>query len=425
MNLKRNILLLFFFCESFIVKTQDFPRFFVEKTLRIDCVFSGNREHQIIALDELSSYPHWWGRKHHLSENILKGNGKIEVFDDSSNLLIYTNSFSTLFQEWLSTEEATQTNKSFENVFLVPFPKQKVRIEFTLFDQNGNEKSKLIHFVQPNDVLIHEKGVRNITNFEYIHKAKNVDNAIDVVFVAEGFQEHEMERFIQKAKEAYQEILSYAPFNQFSEYFNFIAVKSSSTDSGVSMPYSNEWKNTAVESHFGTFYSERYLTTNRIKKLHDILAGIPYEHIIILANTPLYGGGGVYNSYTLTATENEFFKPVIVHEFGHSFAGLSDEYFYEDDVLSNFISNSSEPWEKNITTLVDFEHKWKSMLNKGTPIPTPISKSSKYPIGVYEGLKGKKIYISSLDCRMKSNEAEKFCTVCQNAISEVISFLIL
>ena len=71
------------------------------------------------------------------------------------------------------------------------------------------------------------------------------------------------------------------------------------------------WKHTAFGSHFDTFYSDRYLTTSRVKAINDALAGIPYEHIIILANTEQYGGGGIYNAFTLTTAHHPNFRPVV------------------------------------------------------------------------------------------------------------------
>lgn len=409
-------------CMSTLGQAQNFGDYFENKTLRLDYIFGGNAKTQYVLLDELASYPVWSGRTTHLGEVPLKGNGQIEVYDNASNKLIYKTSFSTLFQEWLSTEEANAANRSFENVYLIPFPKEKARVELVLFDAEGKVKNTLTHQIDPKDILIHKKGIEDITPYTYVHKAKEGQKAINVVFVAEGFQQGEMDKFNKAVNTSIQEILKHKPFGQLADRFNFIAVNSASLDSGVSVPREGNWKKTAIESNFDTFYSERYLTTNRIKKLHDVLAGIPYEHIVILANTDVYGGGGIYNSYTLTTTGHKKFAPVVVHEFGHSFAGLADEYFYPNDVLSDLISNQSEPWEQNITTLVDFDSKWKSQLKKGTPIPTPNKEAKKYPIGVYEGLEGKKIYKAADDCRMKTNEYDRFCTVCQNAIEKLILF---
>ena len=137
------------------------------------------------------------------------------------------------------------------------------------------------------------------------------------------------------------------------------AVKSPSKESGTSIPRNHIWKNTALHSHFDTFYSERYLTTLHLKEMHDWLAGTPYEHIIVLVNTDQYGGGGIYNSYNLSMTRHRQFKPVVVHEFGHSFAGLGDEYAYENEAIPMY-PHDVEPWEPNLTTLSNFKEKWEN-----------------------------------------------------------------
>ena len=134
-----------------------------------------------------------------------------------------------------------------------------------------------------------------------------------------------------------------------------------------------------------------------MKSIHNALAGIPYEHIIILANTDVYGGGGIYNSYTLTTAHHPMFKPVVVHEFGHSFGGLADEYFYEDDTMTDTY-----------------------------PVPTPVAQQKNYPVGVYEGggYSFKGIYRPAYNCRMKTNEHPEFCPVCQRAIRRIIEFYV-
>lgn len=199
----------------------------------------------------------------------------------------------------------------------------------------------------------------------------------------------------------------------------------SSQDSEVSIPRQNIWKNTLVGSHFDTFYSDRYLTTSNVKDLHDALAGVPYSHIIILANTDTYGGGGIFNSYTLTTTGHPSFAPVVVHEFGHSFGGLADEYYYKGgDIFDTMYSLDVEPWEPNITTLVDFKSKWESILKPNTPNPTPEKDTKKSPVGIYEGggYVSKGIYRPAADCRMKTNTCKEFCPACQRAIEQIIRY---
>ena len=405
-------------------KAQNFPEHFTDKTLRVDYVFTGNSNHQSIYLDGLSSLPSWAGRKHQLSEIPLEGNGQIRVNDLNSKKCIYKTSFSSLFQEWLSTEESATVSKAFENTFLLPYPIHPIEIEVVLFDMNRQEVASLKHIVKPDDILIQQKGITHITPHQYLIQNGSLDQTIDVAILAEGYKEDEMDIFYKDAQIACESIFNHEPFQSMINKFNVIAVASPSIDSGVSIPHQQLWKNTAFNSHFDTFYSERYLTTNRVKTIHDALAGIPYEHIIILANTEQYGGGGIYNAFTLTTAHHPMFRPVVVHEFGHSFGGLGDEYFYDEDIMSEMYPLNIEPWEQNITTLVSFNTKWEDMLKKGTPNPTPIAQKDKYPVGVYEGggYAAKGIYRPADNCRMRTNDYPVFCPVCQRALTRIINF---
>lgn len=420
----RNAILCLCLLLAINTHAQNFADFFQDKTLRIDYIFTGDAEHQSIYLDELSRLPSWAGRRHHLSELPLKGNGQIVMNDLETGKCIYQTSFSSLFQEWLSTDEARETAKGFENTFLLPYPQHPTEIEITLFTPSQKVMTSLKHTVRPDDILIHERGVSHITPHKYLLKNGDEATCIDVVILAEGYTEAEMEQFYKDAEKACESIFFYEPFKSAKERFNLIAVASPSDDSGVSVPRKNDWKKTAFSSHFDTFYSDRYLTTSRVESIHNALTGIPYEHIIILANTDEYGGGGIYNSYTLTAAHHPSFKPVIAHEFGHSFGGLADEYFYEDDVMTDSYPLEVEPWEPNITTLTDFSSKWKDMLPAEIPVPTSPEMSSQYPTGVYEGggYSSKGIYRPSFDCRMRTNEYPEFCPVCQRAIRRIIDF---
>ena len=417
---------IFGLCFLWIINAyaQGFTDFFQDKTLRIDYFFTGDAKHQAIYLDELSRLPSWAGRRHHLSELPLEGNGQIIITDLETGKCIYKTSFSSLFQEWLSTDEAKETAKGFENSFLVPYPQRSAEIEIILFSPSRKVIANLKHTVRPDDILIHERGTSHVTPHKYIQKSGNEADCIDVAILAEGYTATEMGLFYKDAEKACESLFFYEPFKSMKNKFNIIAVASLSEDSGVSVPRKNDWKHTAFGSHFDTFYSDRYLTTCRVKSIHNVLAGIPYEHIIIIANTEEYGGGGIYNSYTLTAAHHPTFKPVVVHEFGHSFAGLGDEYFYEDDVMTDTYPLNVEPWEPNITTRIDFSSKWKDMLSAATPVPTPPQVSNKYPVGVYEGggYSAKGIYRPSFDCRMRTNEYPEFCPVCQRAIRRIIDF---
>lgn len=408
------------------MQAQSFTDFFENKTLRTDYIFTGDAQKQEVYLDELSSLPHWAGRRHNLSELPLAGNGEITMTDKASGQVIYRTSFSSLFQEWVSEEEATRVKKGFENSFLLPFPKQAALVTVTLKNVHHKPVATLTHEVRPDDILIHERGLQRITPHRYMHQSGSMEDCIDVAILAEGYTAEEMDLFYKDAQATCEALFGHEPFKKLKHKFNFVAVASPSEDSGVSIPRKDEWKSTAVSSHFDTFYSDRYLTTSRVKSIHNWLAGIPYEHIIILANTDTYGGGGIYNSYTLTTAHHPSFKPVVVHEFGHSFGGLADEYFYSDAPSPQY-PYTIEPWEQNISTLVDFESKWKDMVPAGTPVPTPKKTSADEiftAVGVYEGAgyTSKGIYRPVTECRMKINEAPAFCPVCQRALERLILF---
>lgn len=422
--MKKHILFLLCLIAVASTRAQVFADHFADKTLRVDYIFNGNASGQAICLDGLSALPTWAGRKHHLAELPLQGNGQIVMRNAASGKTIYTTSFSSLFQEWLETDEARNVTKGFENTFLLPYPLQPVEIEITLLDPRRNVRASMKHIVHPNDVLIEQKGNSHITPHKYLLHNDSPEKCIDVAILAEGYTLQEMQTFYEDADIACKSIFDHEPFKSMKKRFNVVTVASPSTDSGVSVPRLNEWKHTAFGSHFSTFYSDRYLTTSRVKAIHDALAGIPYEHIIILANTEEYGGGGIYNSYTLTTAHHPMFRPVVVHEFGHSFGGLADEYFYDNDVMTDTYPLDIEPWEQNISTQVDFAAKWKDMLSENTPVPTPADVSENYPTGVYEGggYSAKGIFRPAENCRMRTNEYPAFCLVCQRALRRIIEF---
>lgn len=422
--MKRRNLLLAFLLACTGVSAQNFDEYFTDKTLRVDYLFTGNTSHQAICVDELSALPRWAGRRHHLAELPLEGNGQITMRDAASDSVIYRTSFSSLFLEWLETDEARTVDRGFENTFLLPYPRRKAVVEITLLDPHHQVRTRLTHTVNPEDILIHEKGHTHITPHRYLLQSGPADRCIDVAILAEGYTEEEMDTFYQDAKVACESLFGHEPFRSMKQRFNIVAVASPSEDSGVSIPRLDQWKNTAFHSHFSTFYSDRYLTTSRLKALHEALAGIDYEHIIVLANTDEYGGGGIYNSYTLTTAHHESFRPVVVHEFGHSFGGLADEYFYEEDIMSDTYPTDVEPWEPNVTTRVNFASKWADLIPEGTPMPTPAEDFNTYQVGLYEGAaySFKGLYRGSYNCRMRTNDYPAFCPVCQRALRRLIEF---
>lgn len=379
-----------------------------DKTLRLDYIFYGTDKTSGIALDRMISLDGWYGRRVNLKSIPVAGNGRLMMTDAATGDTLYRNSFSTLFQEWQTSEEATRVERAFENVFLVPMPSKPARICVELSDFRGNIVARHSFVANPSDILISPLNAK--TPYRTILRSGDPKDCIDVAILAEGYREDEAEDFYKHADTAVKALLMHAPFGELRDKFNFYAVAAPSQDSGVSIPGKGEWKHTAVHSHFNTFYSDRYLTTLHLKDVHNLLAGMPYEHIIILANTDNYGGGGIYNSYTLTTARHSSFEPVVVHEFGHSFAALADEYYYDDQYVQYYVPGI-EPWEQNISTLADFSSKWEDMMGQEG-------------VGLYEGAgyRSKGVWRSAEDCRMKTNNSTGFCKVCRRAIERIIMF---
>ena len=403
------LLCLLFAPLALLSQPRPLPAPLTERTLRVDYVFSGTDKECSIALDRLSSMDGWYGRRVHLDELLLRGNGQIRMTDPQSGKVLYCNAFSTLFQEWQATEEATRVRKSFENVFLLPMPSVPVDVTVELYDFKENVAASLTHRVDPKDILIRKIGA-NPPETRPLLTGGSPQECIDVVILPEGYTAEEMDLFYHDAMAAVVSFMDHESFHEEAQHFNFTAVMLPSAESGVSVPRRGEWKDTALGSHFDTFYSDRYLTTLQLENMHDLLAGVPYEHIIILANTDTYGGGGIFNSYTLTTAHHRQFRPVVVHEFGHSFVGLADEYFYDDQFVEYYYPGI-EPWEPNITTQTDFSSKWESMMGRDG-------------VGLYEGggYQSKGVWRGSENCRMRTNEAGDFCPVCTEAVHAMVHF---
>ena len=388
---------------------QSFEDLFDNRTLRLDYTFAGNHAQSNIYIDELVTLPHWYGKRYHLNEVPLRGNGQIIMRPHAKAEVIYRHSFSTLFQEWLATDEAKHTKKSFENVFLVPFPKDTVDITVELYDYHNEITVSMTHTVVPTDILIRKAGERDVTPYVVLHQPADTSRCIHIAFVAEGYTAEEMDHYLDDCKKAIGSLFNHEPFRSMQDRFNIIALKSVSEESGTSEPSKGIWKHTALGSHFDTFYSDRYLTTLHLKQLHNLLAGTPYEHIIILVNTEHYGGGGIYNSYNLCYTGGKHFLPVVVHEFGHSLGGLGDEYAYGNDDPMYF--SDTEPWEPNLTTKCDFSVKWENLVKEGKA--GLIEGGGYLTHGVWRGFE---------NCRMRTNEEPEFCLVCRQAICRLIDF---
>jgi hypothetical protein len=408
------------------LQAQDnFNKYFIYKVLRFDFMLAGNSQKTTVYPVGMKEESFWAGSNTNLINPFNLGNFKYEVFDDAGNTLIYSRSFCTLFQEWQTTTEAKTTDRSFYEVATMPYPKNKVRFILSKRERNGIFSKLYETIIDPSSYFIRKENPVNV-GITKIYNGGDTHSCVDLAFIAEGYKADEMGKFRDDVKMIADYLFAEAPFSDYKDKFNIWAVEAISQDSGTDVPGEKIYANTALNSSFYTFDIDRYLTTQDIKAVNDYAAAVPHDNIIVLINSTKYGGGGVYNYYSGTTTGNKLSPKVFIHEFGHGFAGLADEYYSSSVAYDEFYPLNVEPWEPNITTMVNFESKWKNMIGKDTPLPTPAEEKYKDVTGLFEGggYSPKGIFRSELECRMKSNGPKGYCSVCRNAIKEMIEFYI-
>jgi len=395
----------------------------VEGSLRIDYIHSATFNDELFSVDNYFHEPYWGGSQVNLIDTFDYGAYKFETFDSTTNTLIYSRNFSTLCGEWKYTNEAKTIWRSFSESLIMPFPKATVNVK--IYKRLKNQKWELWSeiFVNPKNYMISPDLKTPIKSFK-IHDSGEPSKKLDIVLLAEGYTESEMQKFMNDAQRFSKYLLECDPFKEYESDINIWAVPSVSRESGTDIPGKGIYKNTFFDSHFYTFGTERYLNTTDNVAIRNVAANAPYDQIYILVNTDKYGGAGIYNFYSICTADDKYSDFVFTHEFGHAFAGLADEYYTSDVGVEDFYDLQSEPWEPNITTLVDFDKKWKYMVADSTPIPTPDYEENKDLIGAFEGggYIAKGIFRPMHDCSMKSIRYNDFCPVCTKAIIDRIKF---
>jgi hypothetical protein len=421
--MKTSLMASLLFLSASLTGQIKFGDYFTDKVLRYDFMFSGNSRETTVYPMGMKEEPFWAGSRINLTDPFKYGNFMYEVFDNTTNVLIYSRGFSSLYQEWQTTAEAKTISRSFYEVVTMPFPKNKIRLVISARKREGSFMTLYETKIDPADYFIRKEKPLNVQSSE-IKAGGDPNKSVDVAFIAEGYTAGEMDKFHDDVKKMSDSLLSEDPFAHYEKRFNIWAVDAVSQESGTDVPGEGIYVNTALNSSFYTFNIDRYVTTLDIKSVNDYAAVVPHDVIIVLVNSSRYGGGGVYNYYSGTTTGNRLSQQVFMHEFGHGFAGLADEYFTSEVAYEEFYPLDTEPWEPNITTMVDFGSKWKKLIAKRTPVPTPAEEEFKNVTGVFEGggYSEKGIFRPEMDCRMKSNEAKGFCSVCRNAIKMMIGF---
>ncbi len=401
-----------------------FDEWFTEASLRVDYTLTGNSKSTTFALKELIREPYWSGSKINLVDKLEYGNFIVKVFEPGTDHVLFSKGYQNLYGEWQTTDEAAQVTKTFEESVIVPFPKKSIEVAICYKDWEGHLIEGMRLPVNPDDYFIRTADDLRLPVYDAWIGNADITHAVDIVILPEGYTQEEMGKFVKDCDFFVKSLFAYAPYDRYRSSFNVRGVMAPSQDSGCTEPGDHIYRNTVMRFSYWTFDSERYCMSTDNRDIRDLAGQVPYDQIYILINSKKYGGGGIYNFYCSSAAGNSYSSDIFIHEFGHGFAGLADEYYDDHDTYGDMYNNAIEPWEPNLTTLVDFESKWKDMMDEKTPVPTPRNDDYVNTIGVFEGggYENEDIYSPHMDCLMKTFNNHVFCPVCQRAIERMILY---
>jgi hypothetical protein len=356
----------------------EFDKYFLDLTMRVDVFHTGDAKEEMFTIDRLIQEGPWAGNPRRLITPFELGRYLLRVNDAASGTLIYSKGFDSYFGEYKTTEPGVNgIKKTFSESLLLPFPRNKVRLEVLLRDRLNQPRPIFSREIDPADMfIIRDKPAGDIKLDELV---KNGPPAfkVDLVVLAEGYTEGEWEKFRRDLDRFCATILSQEPYKTYQDRFNITGVFKPSAESGCDEPSYGSFKNTVLGAQFDSFGSERYMLTDDNRAWRDIAGQVPYDAIMIMVNSPRYGGGGIYNLYCTFTSDNQWQQYLCLHEFGHSFSGLADEYYTSAVAYNEFYPTGVEPLEANITALLDAGNlKWKELVTKKTAVPTPWEKAA-------------------------------------------------
>lgn len=346
------------------------------QTMRLDYFHSGNVDVELFSLDQLivEAVP-WTGNMHQAIDTTLRGKYLFEVVDPESGDVAWSRSFSSIYGEWETTGEARRMNRTFHESLRFPRPQSDFEVVLKKRDTN-NEFAEIWRIaLDPNDYMVHQESAIYADEVVAIHESGDPAQKVDLLLLGDGYTVDEHELFVAKARELTAELFATSPFKERKDEFNVWALAPAAAESGVSRPSTNTYRDSPLGATYDAFRSERYILTFDNKKMRRIASSTPYDFIEILTNTETYGGGGIYGLFSTAAANGEWAAYLFVHEFGHHFAGLADEYF-TSSVAYESPDKIVEPYEPNVTALLEPDGlKWKHLVAPNTPLPTPWPKA--------------------------------------------------
>jgi len=437
-------------------------------TLRLDYLHSGDAREERYALDAVVREGPWPGPPDRRVDDTNLGRYLFEVREGRSGDVLYSRGFASIFGEWETTAEAKDRPRGFHESVRFPEPAAPVTVTIEKRDARGAFRPAWSVRVDPADPAVDRRPPPGIKVWAVMQNGEPADK-VDLLLLGDGYTQDEMEKWHRDATRLTETLFAASPFREHRARFNVWAADTPSEQSGISRPSDGVHRRTALGATYDAFGSERYVLDFDNKRLREVASAAPYEFIEIVANDRKYGGGGIHNLYATVAADNAFTPYVFVHEFGHHFAGLADEYYtspvaYEGPPAA---AESPEPWEPN-TTADPRAGKWRDLVSAGVPLPTPWPKdefeaaqreiqarrrkireekrpeaemealfreerermsrllgSAPYAgrVGAFEGAlyAAKGYYRPQADCIMFTRDEVGFCAVCRRAIERVIA----
>ncbi len=446
-----------------------FDAAFTPRTMRVDFWHTGGPPGEIVALEKAVDDGPWAGSRMHLVDELNLGTYRFEVRDPASGRVLFSRGYASVYAEWESTVEAKKTVRTFGESLRFPWPKAPVQVSLARRDPQNLFREVWTSVVDPAAWTTNSAPRPPAGKVIPLFENGPPESKVDLLVIGEGYTAAEEAKFVADAKRLVGLLFGkYEPFKSRKSDFNVRLLHLPSAESGVFRPFSKIFRRTPLSAQYGIFGSERYVLTYDDRALRDAASAVPYDAVEILVNDSRYGGGGIYGDQATAAAGTAWAEYVFVHEFGHHFAALADEYYTSDVAYETGATDRPEPWEPNVTALKDPKTlKWAGLVSPGTPLPTPWEKETfekesravqaerrkliasgappealdelfrkeqatetkllsgmpfSAKVGAFEGAsyEAKGLYRPAADCIMFTRDEVGFCPVCRRAIERII-----
>ncbi|HJW08526.1 MAG TPA: M64 family metallopeptidase [Holophagaceae bacterium] len=344
------------------------------RTLRVDYAHSGNASSETFALERVVREPlPWPGNPAKPVDDSNLGKFRFEVRSAADSALLYSRGFASIFGEWQDTAEAGRLSRAFSESLRFPEPSAPVVVHLFRRAADMGWKEVWSLPLDPAAQDIDRAAPPSAGAMVAIEKHGDPAGKVDLLILGDGYTAKERPKFLKDARRLAGLLFAQEPFKSHRAKFNVWGLCPASKESGISRPSTGQYRQSPIGATYDAFGSERYVLTYDNRAFRNAASQAPYDFVEILVNGRTYGGGGIHQLYSTVASDNAFSPYVFVHEFGHHFAGLADEY-YTSDVALQLGKPRTEPWEPNVTA--DPKNpKWKALLSPGIDLPTPWKKA--------------------------------------------------